>query len=243
MIIITRGAAHTLFCEPASEHQSVQLERVLEESGFNGTGTLVHGESGSCHETQLLCGHFSFASTTRHPLVDTLPETLHIRQYGDSEVTWMENTLRVIGAEAGKDQLGSELIARKLSEILFAQVLRVYLNGPGVNQQVMAGFADKRIARVLTAIHENPSFSWTLEALADVAAMSRTAFVTRFSQSMASTPMAYITQWRMQLARERLIETDDAIVSIAEAVGYQSEAAFGRVFKRYFDVAPAACRR
>ena len=243
LIIITRGAAHTLYCDPANENKAVMIDRVVEDSGFNGSGTLIFGESDSGHETQLICGHFAFASDTRHPLIDSLPDTLHLKDYGESAGTWIENTLRVIGAEAGNDQLGGELIARKLSEILFAQALRAYLNGAGAEHEVMAGFADRRIASVLTAVHKDPAFNWTLDGLAEVAGMSRTAFVNRFTRTMSSTPMGYITHWRMQLARERLIEGTDPIVFIAESAGYQSEAAFGRVFKRFFGVAPAACRR
>jgi len=243
LIIITRGAAHTLYCDPATEHSAVMLDRVLEESGFDGTGTLVFGNNDEGHETQLVCGHFAFETQTSHPLIESLPDTLHLRDYGDSAGTWIENTLRVISAEAGMQQLGSELIARKLSEILLAQALRSYLTESGADRQVMAGFADRKISAVLSAVHKDPAFAWTVDKLADVAGMSRTAFVNRFAQTMSSTPMNYITHWRMQLAREKLTESTDPIVLIAESAGYQSEAAFGRVFKRFFGVAPAACRR
>lgn len=243
LVIITRGAAHTLYCDAATEHSAVMLDRVLEESGFNGTGTLVYGDNDDGQETQLVCGHFTFDTQASHPLIDTLPDTIHLQEYGNHAGTWIENTLRMISAEASKQQLGSDLIARKLSEILFAQALRSYLTEVGADRQVMAGFADRKISAVLSAVHKDPSLAWTIDKLADVAGMSRTAFVNRFTQTMSSTPMSYITQWRMQLARERLTGSTDPIVLIAESAGYQSEAAFSRVFKRFFGVAPAMCRR
>jgi len=243
LLIIMRGAAHTLYCDPTTENQAVLLDRVVEQSGFDGTGALVYGEFGSHHETQLVCGHFTFSEDANHLLIDALPSHLHIQNYGEASGAWMENTLKVIGNEAGRGQLGSDLIALKLSEIIFAQALRSYLEGEGSQRPVLAGFADTNIARVLTAIHKEPGFSWTLEGLAKVAGMSRTAFASRFSQCMTTTPMGYITHWRMQIARQKLASSNEPIIAIAENVGYHSEAAFSRVFKKHHLKAPATYRR
>lgn len=243
LLIITRGAAHTLFCDPSNEGDAVLLDTVVEESGFTGHGALVYGEPGTHHETQLLCGHFAFDENASHPLIESLPEYIHIRRYGEVAGAWLESTISIVGAEANNKQMGSNLIALKMSEIIFAQALRTYLNDEGADRPVMAGFSDPNISRTLTAVHENPSHSWTLKELAHLAGMSRTAFIARFTQKMRSTPMGYITLWRMQLAKEALAESDLAIIELAKSVGYQSEAAFGRVFKRHFNVAPATYRR
>lgn len=243
LVIITRGASHTLFCDHSTEDQAVQLDQVIQESGFSGKGALVYGKPGTDHETQLVCGHFAFDDRARHPLIEALPSHIHVRQYGETAGIWMENTLRFIGAEAGQQSIGSEIIALKLSEIVFAQALRAYLLSDGAKRRVMAGFADPKIARTLTAIHEKPAYPWSLTDLAQIAAMSRTSFVTRFAQTMNSTPMTYITQWRMQLASSELLESKRSIIDIAESTGYQSEAAFGRVFKRHFGIPPATYRR
>ncbi len=243
LLIITRGAAHTLYCDPITENQAVKLDRVVEESGFTGTGALVYGELGSDHETQLICGHFAFSKEANHLLIDTLPSYIHIQNYGEASGAWMENTLKVIGNEAGREQLGSDLIAQKMSEIIFAQALRTYLEGKGSDQPVLAGFADPNIARALAAIHKNPGYLWTLEGLAKMAGMSRTAFTNKFSQCMTTTPMGYITHWRMQIARRQLANSNEPIIAIAENVGYHSEAAFSRVFKKHHKEAPATYRR
>ena len=243
LVIITRGASHTLFCDPSTEHLAVKLDDVIQSSGFTGEGALVYGDPGTHHETQLICGHFAFAKDAYHPLIDALPAYIHIQNYGVAAGAWLEHTLRVIGQEAGQENMGSDLIALKLSEIIYAQALRSYLNSDGRNHKGLAGFTDPALARVLQAIHQSPEHPWSLEDLAKVAGLSRTSLANRFTAYMSMTPLAYITQWRMQIARQRLLDSNHPIIDIAESVGYQSEAAFGRVFKKYFDIAPATYRR
>lgn len=243
LIIIPRGATHTLYCDPKTENQVIMLDKVVEQSGYTGSGTLVYGELGTNHETQLVCGHFSFAEQASHLLIDALPSYIHIQNYGEAAGHWMESTLRVIGTEAGRAQMGGDLIALKMSEIIFAQALRAYLNNEGADKPVMSGFTDPNIARVLTAVHKDPAHPWTLEGLSKIAGLSRTSFATRFVKCMTVTPMGYITHWRMQIASQKLIGSDDPIIKIAEDVGYQSEAAFSRVFKKHHMAAPATYRR
>jgi AraC family transcriptional regulator, activator of mtrCDE len=243
LVIITRGASHTLYCDPTTEDRALPLDQVIEKSGFTGRGALVYGEQGTNQETQLICGHFAFDKNASHPLIHALPPIIHIKNYGEAAGLWMESTLKVIGRETSREELGSDLIALKLSEIIFAQALRAYLQTEGAEQAVLAGFADPNISRVLQAIHSNPENAWTLEDLSAVAGMSRTSFVNRFSTCLNMTPFGYITHWRMQLARQQLEQTNDAIIEIAEMVGYNSEAAFSRVFKKQFETAPATYRR
>lgn len=243
LIIITRGAAHTLYCDPTTEDQALRLDQVVEMSGYDGSGALVYGEQGTNQETQLVCGHFSFDRNASHPLISALPSFIHIRNYGEASGIWMENTLKVIGLEAGRNKLGSDLIALKMSEIIFAQALRTYLTSDGMTMSVLSGFADPNIARALQAIHADPDHGWSLEELSTLAGMSRTSFVTKFSSCLMMTPFEYLTHWRMQIARQQLEESDATIIKIAESVGYQSEAAFSRVFKKQFQTAPATYRR
>lgn len=243
LVIVTHGAAHTLYCTPETERQALTLDEMVEKSGFTGTGTLVYGDTGSHQETQLVCGHFAFDEEAFHPLIDALPPSLHIANYGETAGRWMEHTLRVIGAEAAQPGMGNDLIALKLSEIIFAQALRTYLQSAGAERPVFAGFADPRLSRALKAIHDTPAHPWTLDALADIAGMSRAAFASRFANRMDTTPLVYLTQWRMQLARERLIGTPEPIIEVAEKAGYHSEAAFGRAFKKHFGMGPATYRR
>ena len=243
LIIITRGAVHTLYSEQDNEHPVAELDQVIEQSGFTGQGTLVYGEFGSNHETQLVCGHFAFDEHSTHPIMEALPPCIHIRDYGHSSGSWLENTLRVIGAEAGRQNLGSDLISLKLSEIVFTQVLRSYLETEGSTNPALAGYTDKRITRALKAIHNEPQHGWTLDTLASTAGMSRTSFATTFTRYLSISPLAYLTQWRMELARQQLLDTTEPLIHIAANAGYQSEAAFSRVFKKHYEVAPATYRR
>ncbi len=243
LIIITRGAEHSLFCDPKTEPEVLELDTVLERSGFDGTGALVIGELGTNHETQLVCGHFAFASDLTHPLIEALPAFIHIKNYGESSGQWMESTLRIIGAEAGRAELGGDVIALKLSEIIFAQALRDYLRNNTEQQPILAGFNDPKIARVLQAVHQAPATPWTVDDLAKVAGLSRTSFAALFGKLMDMTPMAYVTLWRMQIAARLLRTTEEPIIQVAEQVGYSSEASFGRVFKKYQNVGPGTFRR
>lgn len=243
LLIIPKGASHTLYCDPKTENQSMLLDRVVEQSGFTGEGTLVYGELGTNHETQLVCGHFAFDKNASHFLIDALPTYIHIKKYGEAAGSWMEETLKVIGNEAGRDRLGSSLIALKLSEIVFTQALRTYLLQEGQSVPVMAAFADTGIAQALTAFHKSPGKAWSLDMLARIAGMSRTAFATRFSKYMTTTPLGYITHWRMQLARQQLENSNESLIEIAEKIGYRSESAFSRVFKKHYDKAPATYRQ
>ncbi len=172
-----------------------------------------------------------------------MPSHIHIRNYGETSGRWMENTLRVIGNEAGLAQMGGDLIGLKMSEIIFAQALREYLSTNGAERPVLSGFSNPNIARALSAVHKGPAYPWTLGELAKIAGLSRTSFAMKFMKCMSITPMGYITNWRMQLASQKLLKTHDPIIKIAEEVGYQSEAAFGRVFKKYHHIAPATYRR
>ena len=232
LIIITNGAKHTLFCDPTTEDDALPLDQIIEKSGFTGQGALVYGEPGTHHETQLICGHFAFDEGASHPLIERLPPYIHIRNYGEEAGGWMESTLKIIGTETGQHDMGSDHIALKMSEIIYTQAIRTYLKSKKSSEQGLAGFSDPGITNALKAIHRSPEHPWTLEALSFQVGMSRTSLATKFSQYLSTTPLGYITQWRMQLARQRLLDTRLPIIDIAEGVGYQSEAAFGRVFKK-----------
>jgi len=241
LIIINGGARHTL-CDPVDADIHT-LDQVVEESGFNGRGTLIFGEANAGHETQLICGHFAFDSDASHILLEALPPCVHIKEYGTVSPDWLDNSLKMIGSEAGGNHLGGDLIAVKLAEIIFTQALRSYVSGQGHNVNGLAGFADVHIRQALTAIHENPAHSWSVETLAKIAGMSRTAFSNRFSELVTRTPLNYLTEWRMQLARHLLSDTDMPIIEVATRSGYGSEASFSRIFKRHFNEPPAVFRR
>ena len=246
LILIPHGLGHTLRDAPDSPAESV--ERVLEESGYQGEGVLVYGGADRGNATSLICGHFEFDEDANHPLLDALPPFIHVRGTESLNAMWLENAMRFIGHEAGSGKIGSDAIAIRLTEIIFIQVIRTYAESAGGEsaggaQRIMSGLSDPRIGRALTALHRSPEQAWSLASLAREAGLSRTTFVLRFNQLMGMTAAQYLTAWRMQTARKLLVEDTVSPGELAARVGYQSEAAFARVFKKHYGVGPATYRR
>ena len=148
----------------------------------------------------------------------------------------------MIGAEAGGTRLGGDLIALKMSEAIFAQALRSYIEEAKQVDDALSGFADPHLARALTAFHRAPAAEWSVAALAREAGLSRTGFAQSFSQKLGITPMHYVTSWRMQIAREALTTRGLSVAEAAGLSGYASESAFSRVFKKETGLSPAAYR-
>ncbi|MEL6883837.1 MAG: AraC family transcriptional regulator [Pseudomonadota bacterium] len=242
LVIVPHGRAHVLLCRHTGPDEALPLDDILARSGFPGHGTLVWGGEESSQDTQLICGHFALAEGSRHILLDRLPPLIHLRGYGDDLGPWLEATLRVIGAEAGRARLGGDLIALKMSEAIFAQAIRAHVEQSATMDGNLAGFADPHIGRALTALHRHPAAHWTVEKLAREAGLSRTSFAERFTSRIGITPMAYVTSWRMQIAREALAMRGLSVAETAEISGYASESAFSRVFKKEIGLSPATFR-
>lgn len=242
LILIPHGASHTLTCRITEPQDAPPLDDVLERSGYDGQGLLVYGGVEPAHDSQLICGHFSIAPGSKHVLFDRLPSSIHIKGYGYDVGDWLEATLRVIGAEAGRSSLGGSIIALKMSEAIFAQAIRRHIETSADGKSNFSGFSDSHISRALNAFHNAPAKPWTVEELAKEAALSRTSFATRFSEKLGLTPMQYVTSWRIQLARDALLTRNASVAEAADSAGYSSEAAFSRVFKKEMGLSPAKYR-
>jgi len=241
LIVIPHGAPHTLSCRHTGPDEALPLDDVLSRSGFPGYGTLVWGGDERLHDTQLICGHFALTEGSRHLLIERLPSYIHLRGYGEEAGAWLEATLKIIGAEAGRGRLGGDLIALKMSEAIFAQAIRAHIEGTQKGDGV-SGFADPHLRRALTAFHRSPTLDWTVAGLAREAGLSRSAFAARFSEQLGVTPMAYVLSWRMQVAREALTARGISVTEAAEVSGYASESAFSRAFKKEIGISPAVFR-
>lgn len=242
LVIVPHGAAHVLSCRHTGPDEALPLDDVLSRSGFPGHGTLVWGGDESTSDTQLICGHFALTEGARHLLFERLPSVIHLRGYGADSGPWLEATLKVIGAEAGGARLGGDLIAQKMSEAIFAQAIRAHIEQAAEGTD-LAGFADPHLSRALMAFHRDPAAGWSVATLARAAALSRTGFAERFAQQLGVTPMAYVTSWRMQIAREALLSRGLSVAEAAEISGYASESAFSRAFRKEIGAPPAAFRR
>lgn len=238
LVLVPHGNSHWL--QSQADDAPTPLPRVLDEGSITEDGCLHWGGGGPT--TRMVCGYFAFDRDTTHPLLDALPGLIHVQATPSYDFSWIESLTRFIGHEAGSGQPGSDAIARRLSEVLFIQVLRHFAETTGTTVPVLSGIVDAQVGRALQAVHRTPGEDWSVATLAREAASSRTAFAQRFQSLMGMTPMRYVTRLRMQRA-SLLLRSAQSTGAIAEAVGYQSEAAFHRVFKRTFGVGPGAYRR
>jgi AraC-like DNA-binding protein len=243
LIIIPHGSSHDLYCGHLPEKTVMPLDTVLEQSGYDGTGVLVYGGDEPLSETQLICGHFSFEPHAKHILIERLPPFIHLKNYGEHAGKWMEATLRVIGDEAGGHRLGGDLIALKMSEAILAQAIRSFIESNEAPEWGLGGFSDVNLRRALDAFHKATTQNWTVETLAQAAGMSRTSFAVLFQKKMAMTPMEYVTGWRMEVAKNTLIQPRMTLSDAAESAGYASDSAFARVFKKETGMTPARFRK
>jgi AraC-like DNA-binding protein len=205
-------------------------------------GVFSHGGGGS--STTVIGGCFAFDEGASNPLIDALPPVVHVRGARGAPVEWLEANLQFVASEMASGQPGSQTVVSRLADILLVQAVRAHLAqlGPGANGWLRA-LIDPQIGQALSLIHERPNEPWTVERLASSVAMSRSGFAARFTQLVEAPPLAYLTRWRMQKA-SRLLRTSTAgIREIAGRVGYATEAAFSKAFKRWAGTAPGAFRR
>jgi AraC family transcriptional activator of mtrCDE len=193
LILIPHGNEHIMSCHFSGPDDALPLEDVLIQSGFDGRGALVWGGGQIQRDTQIISGHFAFAPGSRHPLLDRLPPYIHLAGYGDTAGPWLEATLRVISEETGGARLGGDLIALKMSEAIFAQAIRTYIEQSAADPKGISGFVDPYLSRALSAFHAAPASQWTVATLAAKAGLSRTGFAERFAKMLGMTPMQYVT--------------------------------------------------
>lgn len=192
--------------------------------------------------TTLICGSFDF-SQLNNPIIDSLPDFIHIKANEIAQYPWFESLFRQIVNEAESGTEGRSIILDKLAEILFIYILRYYVLISQHSNGLFAGLADPHISKALMAFHSDMASLWTVERLAQYALMSRSAFSDKFSSLVQLSPMQYVTFWRMQSALNALKSSQDSILTIALNHGYQSEAAFSKVFKKHFSITPGKARK
>ena len=198
---------------------------------------------GGGEETLLLCG-FLGAETSFDPLRSALPPLLKLDVRSTASGAWIESSFRFALGEIASGRVGSATVLAKLSELLFVEAVSRYVATlPPERRGWLAGLRDPQIGRALTLLHERPNDAWTAESLALAVAMSRSAFAERFTSLVGQPPMQYLTLWRMHIAAQRLREGRGSVAQIAFAVGYESEAAFSRAFKRQFGTSPGGWRK
>jgi AraC-like DNA-binding protein len=191
--------------------------------------------------THLVCGYLGCDARPFNPLLAALPRVLHVASRDDDA---LRSLIALALGEARERRIGGETVLERLSELLFVDVIRRYIAAqPAEQTGWLAGLRDPIVGAALAALHAEPARAWDLELLAHATGSSRSVLAERFTELVGRPPMQYLTRWRMQLAAARLRSATDTIAAVAEHVGYTSEAAFSRAFKRETGVAPAAWRR
>ena len=203
---------------------------------------LRHGGGGA--PTRFVCGYLACSRSVVRPLFEALPRVLRI-PIGDGPASALVRDLLRVGVrESSESRPGAGSMLAKLSELLFVEALRRYVEAlPPEGTGWLAGVRDPQVGRALALMHAEPGSAWTVDELARRVALSRSTLAERFTTLVGEPPMQYLTRWRLALAAQMLRSGRDAIVRVAERSGYESEAAFSRAFKREFGVPPARWRR
>ena len=190
---------------------------------------------------RLVCGFLGCDARPFNPLINAMPRMIHVPSNGDEE--WMKRFIDFAKMEAAQKRAGGATMLAKLGEIMFIDLVRRHLEGLSADDaNWLAGLKDRQIGKALNLLHAAPGEDWTLERLAKATGMSRSTLAERFTHFVGRPPMQYLTLWRMQLASEMLLEGDASMAQIASKIGYESEAAFSRAFKRTVGLAPAQWR-
>ena len=239
-VIFPQGDAHLMTSQPGLPPASggARLDQVLARRPRQ----IAYGGGGAT--TRLVCGYLACDARLAKMLLAGLPRIVRVNVRGSNAGAWLEASVRYALAEARSPRPGGAGVLAKLAEVLFIEVLRLYMNEQGEGRTGwLAGVGDRIVGAALNALHRRPAHAWTLEELASEAATSRSVLAERFQHLVGSSPMQYLTQWRMLLAANLLSGSNAPLARIAEDVGYQTDTAFSRAFRREYGVPPAAWRR
>lgn len=236
LVFIPHGSAHwiadqsTSLRMPSPEFVKARREGV---PVFNGDGEI----------TMLIAGHFEFDYQLLHPFLKDLPSVIHIRQYETENQLLLKQVTQLMLQEINDEKPGSGVMLKCLSEIMFVNIIRSYLEQDVPANGFLSALNDPKISKALKLMQDSPQINWTLESLASEIGMSRSVFFNQFKKLLRETPLNYLTNWRIKRASTLLLTDNSNIAEIAANVGYQSEAAFNRIFKSKTGYTPAAYRK
>ena len=236
LVFIPHGSAHWIADKPTSlripSPEFVKARRAG-INVFNGGGDL----------TILIAGHFEFDYQPLHPFLKDLPPIIHIRQYVTENQLLLKQVTQLMLEELNNEKPGSSIMLKNLSEIMFINIIRAYLEQTAPDTGFLSALNDPRISKALKLMQDSPQNDWTLESLASEIGMSRSVFFNQFKKLVHETPLSYLTNWRIRQAQKLLMTDNSNISEIATSVGYHSESAFSRIFKSKTGQTPAMYRR
>jgi AraC-like DNA-binding protein len=240
LALVPHGEGHVLRSEPGAAAPGIlELERQHVSDRYE---ILRHGDGGA--PTGLICGAVRFEHPAARNLVEILPSTIQIEASSSPRLEWIQSLLRLMAVEAGELRPGSEAVITRLGDILVIQAIRAWMESdPAARSGWLGALRDPQIGRAISLIHGHPARDWTVASLADELAMSRSAFAARFTELVGEPAMRYLARWRMHMAVAALKEEGATVGQLADRLGYRSEAAFSRAFKRVIGVSPGTIRR
>jgi AraC-like DNA-binding protein len=220
----------------------VMSSEIIHPPKNGGLFSIRHGGNGAC--TRMVCGFLGCDSAESNPVIATLPSALKLNLEEGGAAEWIRSTFQYAAEEVAVGRPGLETVLAKLSELLFVEAVRRYADTlPEGRTGWLAGLRDTYVARALALIHRDIARPWTVDELCREVGLSRSALADRFIRLIGVPPMHYVASWRMQVAMQKLRNTSASLAQVADRVGYESEAAFSRAFKKAIGVAPAAWRR
>lgn len=239
VLIIPHGDPHVLFSgSPCSPLDEAGLERLRSRD----LSIVRYGGGGAA--TRFVCGFLGCERQAERLFLAGLPPMLRINIRGDAAGRWLEGSIRHLVRETAAGRPGGKALLSKMADVLFVETLRRYMDElPPDETGWLAGARDPVVGGALFLIHRRPCHSWTIAELAEEVGASRSVIDERFAHFLGESPMAYLARWRLRLAAKLLATTRKTVLQVAPEVGYESEAAFNRAFKREFGLPPARYRR
>jgi AraC-like DNA-binding protein len=242
VIVFPHGDQHVMTSDPAIEPPSedqnpypLDIQRPF---------VLKQGPSDQNPKTALVCGYLGCDARPFNPLLSTLPRVLHVKASTTPKAVWLNNFTHYAAMESKNKRAGGECVLAQLSELLFVEVVRIYLDSlPPEQTGWLAGLRDPYIGQALSLLHERPAHPWGLEELGHEVGLSRSVLAERFTHLVGQPPMQYLAKWRMQIASGLLARGSGKIAQVADETGYDSEAAFSRAFKKFVGTSPAEWRK
>jgi AraC-like DNA-binding protein len=238
VIVLPHGDTHVLGSAPELRRSpDMSLYRYPSDGQLPVSISMGDRQGEAAH---FVCGFLGCDARPYNPLLSALPRVIRVSNIAGALPTYMQHAI----AESKNQRMGGASVLSRLSELMFVDVVRRYLETlPPERADWLAGLRDPFVGRAIAALHRDPAREWTIESLAREAALSRSALAERFTHFVGKPPMQYLTNWRMQLAANHLLTSLESVASIANRVGYDSEAAFSRAFKKAVGVPPSQWRR
>ena len=239
LVMIPHGDSHIMEngAPTKTVDESEQIAEVLSQ------GLKLWRVGGGGEVTRFVCGYMACEPRLSEVFLSGLPPLFKVNIHNDASGRWLENSIRFSVDQGSDSRAGGKAVLAKLSEVLFIETLRAYIAKlPPQQTGWLAGARDSEVGKTLALMHRNPAHPWTLAALAKETGVSRSVLAERFRHYLSEPPMAYLTRWRLQLGAQMLSSTSYSVAQVADEVGYESEAAFNRAFKREFTLPPARFR-